>query len=129
MFGYKLNIMSKTAIVIISDPKSNTDESLARVLNAMAAAYDYKSSGEDVKIVFTGTGTRWPSKLQKEDHMGHKIYKEIEDVILGVSAACSQVFGADPSGLDLIQNNPVPGTPGLPSLVQLQKDGYNIITF
>jgi len=121
--------MSKTAIVIISDPKSGTDESLARVLNGMAAAYDFKNNGEEVKIIFSGTGTRWPEQLQKETHIGHKIYKEIEGIIEGVSAACSQIFGANPSGLDLIKNNPVPNTPGLPSLVQLQKDGFNIITF
>ncbi len=121
--------MSKTAIVIISDPKSGAEESLGRLLNAMAAAYDFKVANEDVQIIFTGPGTRWPEYLQKEDHIGHKIYKEIEDKITGVSAACSQLYGANPSGLDLISNNPVPGTAGLPSLVQLQKDGYSVLVF
>ncbi len=121
--------MSKTAIIIISDPKSGTDESLGRALNALAAAFDFKNSKEEVQIIFTGPGTRWPEQLQKEDHIGHKIYKEVEDVITGVSAACSQVFGANPSGLDLISNNPVPGTPGLPSIVELQKEGCNVLVF
>lgn len=32
----------KTAIVVLSDPKSNTEEALGRVFNALAAAYDFK---------------------------------------------------------------------------------------
>ena len=32
----------KSAIVILSDPKSGSEESLGRVFNALAAAYDFK---------------------------------------------------------------------------------------
>ena len=119
----------KTAIIILSDPKSGADESLGKALNGMAAAYDFKQAGEEVKILFQGAGTRWPQELQKEDHLAHKIYKAVEDKIEGVSAACSKLFGADPSGHDLIGGNPIPNTAGLPSLVQLRKDGYTILTF
>jgi len=65
--------MSKTAIVILSDPKSDLDESLGRALNGLAAAYDFKTAGEDIKILFSGAGTRWPKEFQKEDHIAHKI--------------------------------------------------------
>ncbi|HAS42684.1 MAG TPA: hypothetical protein DCS93_19545 [Microscillaceae bacterium] len=121
--------MSKTAIVVLSEPKAGSEESLGRVLNALAAAYDFKNSGEEVKVLFQGAGTRWPAELQKEDHLANKLYKAVEDTIEGASLACSELFGAEPAGLDLIKNNPVPGTSGLPSLVQLQKDGFNVITF
>jgi len=36
----------KTAIVIVSDPKSGSDESFGRAFNALAAAYDIKNAGE-----------------------------------------------------------------------------------
>lgn len=121
--------MSKTAIIIFSDPKGGTDESVSRLLNGLAAAYDYKEAGEDVKIIFQGTGARWPELLQKEDHMAHKLYKILEENIEGISSACASLWGANPSGLDLIANNPLPNTPGLSSFVQLQKDGYHILTF
>lgn len=121
--------MSKTAIIIFSDPKSGTDEATARLLNGLAAAYDFKTAGEDVKILFHGTATRWPEVVQNEAHPAHKIYKLIEDKIEGVSAACAEVWGANPSGLDLISGNDIPGTAGLPSMVKLQKEGYNILTF
>ncbi len=121
--------MNKTAIVILSDPKGGAEESIGRLLNGLAAAYDYKAGGEEVKIIFQGTGTRWPEQLQKEGHMAHKLYKTLEENIEGISSACSKVWGANPSGLDLIANNPLPNTPGLSSFVALQKDGYNVLIF
>jgi len=121
--------MSKTAIIILSDPKAGSDEATARLLNGLAAAYDYKTAGEDVKILFQGTASRWPKILQDESHFANKIYNEVKDKIEGVSAACASVWGAEPSGHDLISGNQVPGTPGLPSLVKLQKEGYTILTF
>ncbi len=121
--------MSKTAIVILSDPKGGADESVARLLNGLAAAYDYKEAGHEVKIIFQGTGTRWPELLQKEDHMANGLYKSLEENIEGVSSACAKVWGANPSGLDLITNNPIPNTPGLSSFVELEKDGFNVLIF
>lgn len=121
--------MSKTAIVVLSEPKAGSDEALGRVFNALAAAYDFKTAGEDVKIQFQGAGTRWPEVLQKEDHPGNALYKAVEDKIEGISCGCADVFGAEASGLDLITDNQVPGTTGLPSLVKLQNEGYSILTF
>ena len=121
--------MSKTAVVILSDPKASSEEALGRVFNALAAAYDFKTAGEAVKILFQGTGTRWPAQLQKEDHPAHALYTAVADTIEGVSSGCTTVFGADPAGLDLITDNPVPGTSGLPSFRNLQRDGYTVITF
>jgi len=121
--------MSKTAIIILSDPKAGAEESIGRVLNALAAAYDFKQADEEVKILFQGTGTRWPEELAKESHKAHKLYLGIKENILGVSAACSEVWGANPSGLDLIADNPLPETAGLPSLAKLRKEGYTILIF
>ena len=121
--------MNKTAIVVLSEPKANSDEALGRVFNALAAAYDFKTAGEEVQVLFQGAGTRWPAELQKEDHPANTLYKAIEDKIAGVSCGCADVFGAEPSGLDLITDNPVPGTSGMPSFVNLHKDGFKVITF
>lgn len=121
--------MTKTAIVVLSEPKAKSDEALGRVFNALAAAYDFKTAGEEVKVLFQGAGTRWPAELQKDNHPANTLYKAIEDKIEGISCACADVFGAEPAGLDLITGNQVPNTSGLPSLVNLQKEGFNIITF
>lgn len=121
--------MSKTAIIIMSDPKSGQDEATGKALNGLVAAYDFMQLNSDIKIIFQGTGTRWPAVLQKEDHIGHKLFKKIKPSILGASASCATLWDAPPSGIDLLKNNPLPGEPGLPSLAELQSEGYNILIF
>ncbi len=119
----------KTVVAILSDPKSGSEESLGRVFNALAVAYDAKTAGDEVGILFQGAGTRWPEALQKEDHPVHGLFKAIEDKIEGVSCGCADVFGANPSGFDLVTDNKVPGTRGLPSLHSLQKQGHHVLVF
>ena len=123
----------KTAIIILSDPNTGSEEALGRVFNALAAAYDFKQANDDVEILFQGAGTRWVGELSKSDHPAHTLFKEVEDKVAGVSCGCADVFGgaedAKKSGFDLISNNPVPGTSGLPSLRQLQNDGFNVLIF
>ena len=123
----------KNAIIVLSDPKSGSEEALGRVFNALSAAYDYKQAGDDVEIMFQGAGTRWVGELSKTDHPAHELFEEVKDTVAGVSCGCADVFGgadeAEKSGFDLIKDNPVPGTSGLPSLRTLTNEGYNVITF
>jgi hypothetical protein len=122
----------KTAIVVLSDPKSGSEESLGRVFNALAAAYDFKQHG-DVTILFQGAGTRWVGELTKAEHPVHALFEEVKDQVAGVSCGCAEVFGAteeaEKSGFDLIKDNSVPGTGGLPSLHKLVAEGYTVLTF
>jgi hypothetical protein len=123
---------TKTAIVVLSDPQGG-EEALGRVFNALAAAYDFKQKRQDVQVLFQGTGTRWAALLTKPDHPVHALYKAVEDKIAGVSTACSVVFGAredaERNGFSLVTGNPVPNTPGLPSLESYAAQGYTILTF
>ena len=123
---------TKTAIIVLSDPRGG-EEALGRVFNALAATYDFKQKQEEVQLVFQGTGTRWTGLLTQPDHPAHALYKAVEDKVAGASAACSVFFGAQDeaqrNGFALIANNPVPGTPGLPSLASYASNGYSILTF
>lgn len=119
----------KTAILILSDPRSGTDEAFGRAFNALAAAYDCKTAGEEVAILFQGTGTRWPEELLKPEHGLHQLFKAVEDTVAGVSKGCAETFGANASGFDLVSDNLVPGTAGLPSLVKLHADGYRVVIY
>ena len=123
----------KTAIIVLSDPNSGSDEALGRVFNALAAAYDIKQQNEHVEIVFQGAGTRWAGVLTQKDHPAHALYKAVEDKVAGVSCGCSDVFGsrtdAEKNGFNLITTNQVPGTSGLPSLAKYARDGYSVMTF
>ena len=49
----------KAAIIILTDPKSGSEEALGRVFNGLATAYDFKQQGDDVTVRFQGTGVRW----------------------------------------------------------------------
>ncbi len=123
----------KAAIVILSDPKSGSEESLGRVFNALAAAYDFKQQGDEVTVRFQGTGTRWVGELSKAEHPAHDLFEAVKDTVAGVSCGCADVFGSSEeavkSGFELIKDNPVPGTSGLASLRKLAADGYTVLTF
>ena len=123
---------TKTAIVVLSDPKGG-EEALGRLFNALAATYDFKQKQQDVELLFQGAGTRWAGVLRNTEHPAHALYKAIEDKVAGVSAACSDVFGArhdaEANGFALITTNTIPGTAGLPSLAAYAADGYTILTF
>ena len=122
----------KTAVIVLSDPK-NGEEALGRVFNALAAAYDFKSRNEEVQLVFQGAGTRWASVLTDPEHPAHALYQAVADKVAGVSRACAEVFGARPdaerNGFELVADNAVPGTAGLPSLARYAAEGYTIVTF
>ena len=123
---------TRTAIVVISDPQAG-EEALGRLVNAIAATYDFKQQQQDVQLLFQGTGTRWTGLLTKADHPAHALYKAVEDKVAGVSAGCAVAFGArdeaERNGFALITTNAVPGTPGLPSLATYAAEGYTILTF
>ncbi|VAW90620.1 hypothetical protein MNBD_GAMMA21-61 [hydrothermal vent metagenome] len=123
----------KSAVIIMSDPKPGNEEALGRLFNGLATAYDFKDKGEEVTILFQGTGTRWAAELVKKDHPAHELYKSVQDKVAGVSCGCADVFGAREdavkSGFNLIKDFPLPGTSGVPSLQKLTSDGYNIIVF
>ena len=123
----------KAAIIILSDPKSGSDEALGRFFNALATAYDHKESGDEVSILFQGAGTRWAGEMNNTEHPVYDLYKAVEDKVAGVSCGCADVFGASEeavkSGFDLIKDNTVPGTSGLPSLRKLHTDSYEIMIF
>lgn len=123
----------KAAILVLSDPNSESEEALGRVFNALAVAYDFKQSGNEVSVLFQGAGTRWIKELGKPDNPVHGLFETVKDTVVGASSGCADVFGAAEevklSGFNLVSENQVPGTSGLPSLQQLVSDGYTVLTF
>ena len=85
----------KIAIFVLADVDSH--EGLGRMVNALEATKQFKAAGDDVKLYFDGTGTKWISELNKEDHLAHKLFKSISDKIEGACLFCSSAFGAKDS--------------------------------
>ena len=71
----------KTAIIILSDPKQGSEEAVGRVFNALALASECKQKGDEVAVVFNGTGTRWPSELSKLSHPANGLYNSVREVV------------------------------------------------
>ena len=125
--------MQKIAIIVLSDPKSGSDESLGRVFNALALANDSREAGDEVALVFSGAGTRWPAELSKLGHPARAPYDLVRDLVRGASCACAQVFGAtagvEACGLPLLKSNPLPGTPGLAGIREFAAGGWTTFIF
>lgn len=123
----------KTAIVILADPKSGTDEALGRLFNALALAAECRQEGDEVAVVFNGPGTRWPAELTKLSHPAHALYTSVRDVVHGASCGCAEVFGATESvrscGVPMVHDNPLAGTAGLLSLRRYLADGWQVVVF
>jgi len=125
--------MSKTAIIVYSDPKSGTDEGVGRLFNALFVAYELKEKGQEVAVILQGAGVRWASEIVKPDHPAHGLYEAVKDTVVGVCRGCADVFGATESvidsGLALVDEKAIPGTSGVIDLSKYLDGGYRVLTF
>jgi sulfur relay (sulfurtransferase) complex TusBCD TusD component (DsrE family) len=125
--------MSKTAIVIYSDPKSGSEEALGRLFNGMFVAYELQEKKQEVALIFQGAGVRWASELVKPDHPAHALYNAVKDTVVGVCGGCADVFGATAeakaAGARLIHEKAIPGTSGIIDLSKYLDDGYRLLNF
>lgn len=125
--------MSKTAIVVLSDPKAGSEEALGRLFNAMFVAYELKEEGKEVALIFQGAGVRWVSEITQPDHMAHALYEAVKDTVVGVCGGCADVFGATAdvktTGVPLIHEKIIPGTSGIINLSRYLDEGYRLLTF
>src|SRR5688572_13620354 len=83
----------KFAVFVLSDPKAG-EEALGRVFNALAFAAEAHANGDEVAIVFQGTGTRWPAELAKLGHPARELFDSVRSLVAGASTGCATVFGA-----------------------------------
>jgi hypothetical protein len=123
----------KTAIVIMSDPQNGSEEALGRVFNALALASECKEKGDDVAVVFNGTGTRWPAELSQLTHPANGLYHSVRDVVKGASRGCAEFFGATegmaPCGVAPVNDHALAGTAGLLSLRRYIAEGWQTVVF
>lgn len=125
--------MSKTAIVVFSDPKAGSEEALGRLFNALFLTYALKEKGKDVSVIFQGAGVRWASEIVKPDHPANTIYNAVSDKVVGVCGGCADVFGAteeaETTDIPLVRELNIPGTNGIVDLSKYLDNGYELLTF
>lgn len=117
----------------MSDPQSGAAEATSRVLNALGFADECRREGDELAIVFAGTGTRWPAELAKVSHPANERYNGVREFVRGASRGCAVRNGAVESvqaaGLPLLSNNAVEGTPGIASFRQFYGEGWSVTVF
>lgn len=125
--------MSKTAIVVFSDPKSGGDEALGRLFNAMFLTLELKQKKQEVALIFQGAGVRWPAEIVQPTHPAHALHQAVADKVAGICGGCADVFGAtaaaEASGLPMVRDVQIPGTAGILDISRYLDDGYRLVTF
>jgi len=125
--------VSKTAVVVFSDPKVGSDEALGRLFNALFVVYEIQEKKQEVALIFQGAGVRWAAEVVNPKHPAHALYQAVKDRVAGVCGGCADVFGATrevkASGLPLVNEKAIPGTSGIVDLSKYLDQGYRLLTF
>lgn len=118
--------MSKAAIIVLADTESHAD--MGRAFNALVAAKEFKESGDEVRLVFDGAGTKWPGTLASPEHLAHEAYQAVSDVVAGACGYCAKAFEAEGS-VESAHVHVLDEYEGHPSIRSLVSEGYQVITF
>jgi len=118
--------MAKAAVVIFAELDSH--QNMARVVNALEVAREFKEAGDDVQIIFDGGGTVAAAAVADPANQMHGLYAAVEDKVAGVCRYCARAFGVYDKAEEL-------GLPMLaeyrqhPSLRSRVADGYSVLIF
>ena len=116
--------MNKLAIVIYTDVEG--PESKGRVMNALETAKEFKENGDPFTLIFDGAGTKWIPILEEKSHDFHTLYRTVRPDTK-VCDYCAEVYDVHDqvteSDVDIIAEYD-----GHPSIRNLVKDGYEVIT-
>lgn len=118
--------MPKIALVVFADSEGH--ENLARVVNAMTIAKEFKEAGDEVAIVFDGGGTTWIPELASPEHRAHRLFESVRDVVAGACRYCAGAFGVregvEQAGIRLLDDYKQH-----PSIRSYVVEGYQVLTF
>lgn len=118
--------MAKAAIVIFAEMESHQD--MARVVNALEVAREFKEAGDDVQIIFDGGGAVAAATVADPAHRLYGLYTAVEDKVAGVCRYCARAF-------DVYEKLEALNVPMLsefrqhPSIRSRVLDGYAILIF
>jgi len=118
--------MVKVGLLVLTDTESHAD--MGRVSNALMIAKEFKESGDEVKIIFDGAGSKWVAKLTDKENPLNPLYNTVQDKVEGVCSYCTGAFDVEES-VETSEVERLDDYQGHPSLRNLVADGYQIITF
>ncbi len=115
----------KAVILVLADTETHEDR--GRLRNALETAKEFKDSGDDVKLIFDGAGTKWIPEMSKPDSRYHQLYASLKDRSLACkycASAFTVTLGIQAEEIPLVDEYH-----GHPSLRNLASQGYQIVTF
>ena len=85
----------KAAIVVPADTETDTEthDGMGRVANALEAVKEFKQHGDEIKLIFDGTGVKWAAALASHDHKLHDVYQQVSDKVSGICRHCAGASG------------------------------------
>ncbi|MDJ0338761.1 sulfur reduction protein DsrE [Cryobacterium sp. PH31-O1] len=114
----------KIAVVIYEPLKSDS----ARVYRGLKTALEFKQAGDDVVVVFDGSGVESLAAISDAAHQMNPLTVALQENILGACGFCAKSHGvAEPietGGWPLLTENK-----GEASIRNLVVDGYQILNF
>lgn len=117
--------MHKIAIVIYSAFEGAGRSAIYR---AMMFAQELHRAGDDVQLVFDGSGSAAAAALEQPTHDMHRLFLDIRPLVRGVCRYCAKSYGVldalEASGLPLLTDDR-----GHASLRALLDEGRQIVTF
>ncbi len=116
----------KVGIVILAD--TETKEALGRVLNALEFAKELKENNDEVRVVFDGAAVKWLPEISDGEHYVNPLYEAVKDKVDGACSYCASAFGVRQK-LKQLNITFLDDFDDHPSLRNLIKDGYQVVTF
>jgi hypothetical protein len=116
--------MPKAAMIVYAD--TGNAEQAGRVGNALETAKEFKEHGDEIRVIFDGTGTKWIPELEDSSHHLNPLYQTVKHDVQ-VCDYCADAFHV----IDSVRKYDVELVAeyeGHPSIRSLVVDGYEIIT-
>lgn len=114
----------KVAVVIYEPVTSDT----SRVFRGLKTALEFKQAGDDVTVLFDGSGVESLALISDPNHPMHSILESIADKVQGACAFCSRSHNVDEAiknyGWTLLTDNK-----GEASVRNLVAEGRQVLNF
>ncbi|GAA1210307.1 sulfur reduction protein DsrE [Rhodoglobus aureus] len=114
----------KIAVVILETLENNS----ARVYRGLKTALEFKAAGDDVIVMFDGSGVETLAKIADPSHAMNGLVTALDDTIVGACEFCAKshkVFAPiRDAGFPLLSDNG-----GEASVRKLVVDGYQVMNY
>lgn len=114
----------RVAVVIFEDSAKD----LARAYRGLMAATEFLEAGDDITVVYDGSGVDTLAAASSSDHQLHRLVEKLRPITEGACGFCAEAHGVKPT----IEASAWPlltQYKGHASMRELVARGYQVLTF